>query len=198
VNAGLWLDDPDIDAMTRIEHPIVVRGVRSSAPSRFTLQPGTWSPFNSQNTALARDVIPAYFLSPRVGRYDDIWPSYIVTRIANHLGEVISYGEPLLRQKRNIHDLWRDLDAERVGMVLTDEFCAVLRCLTLRGKTYQQCYAEITNQLPQAWRPGKRWSPAMVEAREGLLQGMAVWCEVFDRLNGSNAAASSLEDALVS
>jgi reversibly glycosylated polypeptide len=198
VNAGLWLDDPDIDAMTRIEHPIVVRGVRSSAPSRFTLQPGTWSPFNSQNTALARDVIPAYFLSPRVGRYDDIWPSYIVTRIANHLGEVISYGEPLLRQKRNIHDLWRDLDAERVGMVLTDEFCAVLRCLTLRGKTYQQCYAEITNQLPQAWRPGKRWSPAMVEAREGLLQGMAIWCEAFGRLNGSNTAASSLEDALVS
>ncbi len=64
VNAGLWLDDPDIDAMTRLERPIVVRGMRAGAPERFVLQPGTWSPFNSQNTALLREVIPAYFVQP--------------------------------------------------------------------------------------------------------------------------------------
>jgi hypothetical protein len=197
VNAGLWLDDPDIDAMTRIEHPIVVRGVRAAAPSRFALQPGTWSPFNSQNTGLARDVIPAYFLSPYVGRYDDIWPSYIVTRIANHLGEVIAYGEPLLRQKRNQHDLWRDLDAERVGMLLTDEFCAALRSITLRGQNYGQCYAEITDQLTQVWKPGNKWSPAMLDARERLLLGMAVWCEVFARFSApSNTITRDRVDAM--
>ena len=128
VNAGLWLDDPDIDAMTRLERPIIVRGMRPSAPLRFALQPGTWSPFNSQNTAVMREVIPAYFLSPCVGRYDDIWPSYIVTRIAEHMGDVDDcIGQPLLRQKRNDHNLWKDLDNERVGMLLTDEFCAALQ-----------------------------------------------------------------------
>lgn len=181
VNAGLWLDDPDIDAMTRMEHPIAVRGLRSSAPSRFALHPGTWSPFNSQNTAIARDVIPAYFLSPRIGRYDDIWASYIVTRIANHLGDVIAYGEPLLRQKRNVHDLWRDLDAERVGMILTDEFCAVLRGISLSAATYGECFSEIANELPRAWAPGAKWSPLMIEAREGLLTGLDVWADVFDK-----------------
>jgi Reversibly glycosylated polypeptide len=179
VNAGLWLDDPDIDAMTRLERPIVVRRMREGAPPRFVLQPGTWSPFNSQNTALLREVIPAYFLSPCIGRYDDIWPSYIVTRIANHLGDVIAYGHPLLRQKRNEHDLWRDLDAERVGMLLSDEFCATLRSIPLHGATYAECYGELTQKLPGAWRPGEKWSDAMRQAREGLLEGMSVWAGLF-------------------
>jgi hypothetical protein len=185
VNAGLWLDDPDIDAMTRLERPIVVRGMREGAPPRFVLQPGTWSPFNSQNTALLREVIPAYFLSPCIGRYDDIWPSYIVTRIAHHLGDVIAYGHPLLRQKRNEHDLWRDLDAERVGMLLSDEFCATLRSIPLHGATYAECYGELTQKLPDAWRPGQKWSDAMLRAREGLLEGMSVWAGLFREPEGS-------------
>jgi hypothetical protein len=179
VNAGMWLDDPDIDAMTRLEHPIVVRGMREGAPHRFVLQPGTWSPFNSQNTALLREVIPAYFLSPCIGRYDDIWPSYMVTRIAQHLGDVIAFGHPLLRQKRNVHDLWRDLDSERVGMLLTDEFCATLRSIPLHGATYAECYAELAQKLSSAWRPGEKWSDAMRQAREGLLEGMSVWAGLF-------------------
>ncbi len=180
VNAGLWLDDPDIDAMTRLERPIVVRGFRPSAPSRFVLQPGTWSPFNSQNTALMREVIPAYFVSPCVGRYDDIWPSYMVVRIAEHLGDVIAYGQPLLRQKRNEHILWKDLDNERVGMLLTDEFCATLRALPLQGTTYHQCYGELVEKLPGAWQPGAKWTEAMLAARQGLLEGMSVWHSVFE------------------
>lgn len=182
VNAGLWLDDPDIDAMTRLERPIVVRGIRENAPQRFALHPGTWSPFNSQNTALAREVIAAYFLSPCVGRYDDIWPSYIVTRIANHLGDVIAYGLPLLRQKRNEHSLWKDLDDERIGMLLSDEFCATLRAIALRGTTYAECYRELAEKLPGVWTPGAKWTDAMRQAREGLLEGMAVWSAVFRSL----------------
>jgi len=195
VNAGLWLDDPDIDALTRLERPIIVRGMRQDAPPRFVLQPGTWSPFNSQNTALAREVIPAYFLSPCIGRYDDIWPSYIVTRIAHHLGDVIAYGHPLLRQKRNEHNLWKDLDAERVGMLLTDEFCAALRSIPLRSSTYAGCYGELVEKLPTTWRPGEAWTDAMRQAREGLIEGMAIWNGVFRSLaDGPSSDATSQAD----
>jgi Reversibly glycosylated polypeptide len=193
VNAGLWLDDPDIDAMTRLERPIVVRGMRAGAPSRFVLQPGTWSPFNSQNTALLREVIPAYFLSPCIGRYDDIWPSYIVTRIANHLADVIAFGQPLLRQKRNEHVLWKDLDAERVGMLLTDEFCAALRSIKLSGTSYSQCYGEMVEKLPKAWPAGEKWSDAMRAAREGLLEGMAIWHGLFRGATASDESRNGLE-----
>jgi hypothetical protein len=186
VNAGLWLDDPDIDAMTRLERPIVVRRMQDGAPARFVLQPGTWSPFNSQNTALLREVIPAYFLSPCIGRYDDIWPSYIVTRIAEHLSDVIAFGQPLMRQKRNEHNLWKDLDAERVGMLLSDEFCATLRSITLRGATYAECYGEMVDKLPAAWPAGEKWSDAMRQAREGLLEGMAIWNGIFHEITAAH------------
>jgi hypothetical protein len=126
-----------------------------------------------------REVIPAYFLSPCIGRYDDIWPSYVVVRIAQHLGDVIAYGHPLLRQKRNEHALWTDLDNERVGMLLTDEFCAALRSLTLQGKTYHECYGEVAEKLPMLWRAGSTWTDAMLSARQGLLEGMAIWHSVF-------------------
>lgn len=192
VNAGLWLDDPDIDAMTRLERPIVVRGMKEGAPARFSLQPGTWSPFNSQNTALMRDVIPAYFLSPYVGRYDDIWPSYLVVRIAEHLGDVISYGLPLLRQKRNEHVLWKDLDNERVGMLLTGQLCSILRGIELKGTTYHDCYGELVRELPRAWQPEAKWTDAMKAAREGWIEGMTVWHGVFEKLQ-KGSKASGLE-----
>jgi hypothetical protein len=109
---------------------------------------------------MLREVIPAYFQSPYVGRYDDIWPSYIATRIINHFGDVVAYGQPVLRQKRNEHNLWKDLDNERVGMLLTDEFCATLRSIPLTGTTYHECCGELAMKLPQAWQPSAKWSDA--------------------------------------
>ena len=121
--------------------------------------PGTWSPFNSQNTALHRDVIPAYFLSPRTGRYDDIWASYVVDAIAGHLGDLIAFGHPLVRQERNPHDLWRDLDQERPGMRLTDALVArPPRASPSRGTTYARCFAEAADGLRDALARRRRAS----------------------------------------
>jgi hypothetical protein len=188
VNAGFWLDDPDIDALTRLHRQPLVRGMNKPA---FALEPGTWSPFNSQNTALKRDGIPAYFLGPYIGRYDDIWPSYVFTRIAQHLGEVVVFGDPLVRQKRNFHDLWRDLDNERNGMIMTDDFCDALRKLTLRGETYHECYGEVAQGLAETWIPGDRWTESMRDWRTKYLEGIAIWHDVFSRIGAP--AASGLE-----
>ena len=179
VNAGLWIDNPDIDAVTRMERQVVVRGLKSSHPETFTLHPGTWSPFNSQNTALIREAVPAYFLSPYIGRYDDIWASYIVTRIAQHLGHAIGFGLPLVRQDRNPHDLWKDIDAERNGMIMTDEFCGALRSLPLTGATYHECFGEIVEGLGRCWNPSPKWTESQKEWRSRLIEGMHIWHEVF-------------------
>jgi len=182
VNAGLWLDNPDIDALTRIERQPVVRGFKPSWKGNIALQPGTWSPFNSQNTALMRHVIPAYFLSPYVGRYDDIWASYIVNRIAEHLGDVITFGEPLVCQQRNPHDLWRDLDAERNGMILTDDLCHALRSIPLTGSTYHECFGEIAAHLPLAWTDRANWTDSQRIWRLQLVEGLDIWHQTFEQL----------------
>lgn len=182
VNAGFWLDNPDIDALTRMERQPVVRGFKEPWAGNFCLEPGTWSPFNSQNTSLMRDVVPAYFLSPYIGRYDDIWAGYVVNRIAEHFRDGISFGAPMVRQQRNPHSLWRDLDAERNGMILTDDFCGALRAIRLSGATYHECFAEIAAALPAAWMPQADWTDSQKEWRLKFIEGMEIWHGVFDRL----------------
>lgn len=175
VNAGFWLDDPDIGALDRMQRQPTVRGMRPGAPPRFFLGHGTWSPFNSQNTALSADVVPAYFLSPFVGRYDDIWASYVVARIADHLDAAICFGEPWVRQARNPHDLMRDFDQERLGMALTDGLCAALRNIELRQDDWGACFAEVTEQLEASWQLDAKAPASSHEARKQMLEGMRHW-----------------------
>lgn len=183
VSAGLWLGDPDVDAMERLyyladptEAVKMTRNVSISPSKR------TWTPFNSQNTALAREVIPAYFLSPKVGRYDDILASYIVKHIADHLGDSIVFGAPLVRQERNPHNYWRDLDQERHGHALTLRFVEALATIPLKGKTYAACYAELVDSLPKAI--GKRNDIRNDERPflEGYFEGMRIWRDTFATL----------------
>ena len=57
---------------------------------RFALEIGTWCPINTQNTSYSREIIPASFVPPNVGRYDDIWSGYILRKITHHLNHYIS------------------------------------------------------------------------------------------------------------
>jgi Reversibly glycosylated polypeptide len=185
VNAGLWLDNPDIDALTRMDRQPVVRGLHLPNGENFALHRGTWSPFNSQNTALLREAIPAYFLSPYIGRYDDIWASYIISRIADHMNDAIVFGSPVVRQDRNPHNLWKDLDVERNGMIMTDDFCAALRSIPLTGKTYHDCFGELIHGLTTTWAEGPEWTDSQKEWRSRLLEGMSIWHSVFHAASAS-------------
>lgn len=145
VNAGFWLGDPDIDAVTRLAAPIDV--IAYKRKENYALEAGTYSPFNSQNTAIHRDMVPAYFLVPDIGRFDDIWSAYIVERIAWQMGDYISYGEPLVRQNRNDHDLWIDAYAEEMGTKMTTDFCKWLRQIELTKHSYLECAIELIIKL---------------------------------------------------
>jgi hypothetical protein len=149
VNAGLWLGDPDVDALTRLYKMVDATALRAGMDSSAVLARGAWTPFDSQNTALAREVLPAYFLSPDVGRYDDIWASYVLVAIINHLGHGIAFGLPLVRQERNPHDYWHDLDLERLGYETTPALVDGLASLRLSGTDYQSCFAEVTTWLTE-------------------------------------------------
>lgn len=179
VNAGLWLGDPDVDAMERLYHLADPTDATHLARDvRLSPAPKTWTTFNSQNTALVREVIPAYFLSPKVGRYDDIWAAYVVKHIADHLGHRITFGQPLVKQERNPHNYWRDLDAERYGHALTLRFVEALASIRLSGADYRACYAEITETLS-----GLLQDPTFKDDEraflEGYFTGMRIWRDVF-------------------
>jgi hypothetical protein len=181
VNGGLWLGDPDIDAVTRLAGPI--DAVRYTRNDNFALDFDVWCPFNSQNTALSREVIPSYFLSPFVGRYDDIWASYFVKRISNHLGDVISFGLPLIKQNRNEHDLWHDMDLERMGLQLTELFCESLDTATLKGSNYLQCSEELVEHLETSFETSDILDGYKDNLRK-FTTGYKIWIRTVERTAG--------------
>ncbi len=58
VNAGIWIGDPDVDGMTRAAMRPKVATFRSRS---VILADDTWSPVNSQNTAVRCAALPAYY-----------------------------------------------------------------------------------------------------------------------------------------
>jgi hypothetical protein len=107
VQADFWNGDPDIDAVCRMEHAPEC----NFAPEAFPLAGNKLSPFNSQNTFLRGAMLADYFLFPHVGRMDDIWAAYYTQA----RGFRVVYNKASVYQKRNVHDLVRDMKQEYVG-----------------------------------------------------------------------------------
>lgn len=128
VAAMLWTGEPDIDAVERIAvRPNVTRIGRPN----FVLTPGTWAPFNTQATMVRGDLAPALFMWPHVGRYDDIWASYVYRKVADKRGYGAYYGHPAVHQDRNEHDLVKDLEQEIFGMRWNESIIRLIQDVNL-------------------------------------------------------------------
>ena len=107
IQADFWNGDPDIDAICRMEHHPICK----FKDKYFPLSSNKVSPFNSQNTFISKKVLPHYFLFPHIGRMDDIWASYYVLS----KGFKVVYNKASVFQKRNEHDLTKDMLKEFIG-----------------------------------------------------------------------------------
>ena len=117
VAAGLCLGDPDIDAVTRIALNPTIHSVSELGRAGVVVDPKeTKTVFNSQNTAFIRELAPAMFMMPGIGRYDDIYASLICQRVMREQGLYVHFGQPFVWQQRNQHNLCDDLRAEIDGM----------------------------------------------------------------------------------
>lgn len=175
LNAGLWLGDPDVDAITRLAKPIDAIEYKKTYGNNFVLDIETWCPINTQNTAYSREIIPAAFISPYAGRYDDIWSGYLLRKIMDHLGDYVAYGLPLLKQKRNKHNLWKDLELEMNGNQFTDHLIDCLKNLDLSENDYLSCYYELAEKLNQTITENR-------EVFTKLTEGMKIWVEAISKV----------------
>jgi hypothetical protein len=133
VTAGLWLNEPDIDATTWLNGK--VNGIGYHGPEAFVLSQATWSPINTQNTSVIRELIPAYLCIPmgwdvpggKIQRYGDIWGGYFLQAVLGGTNYHVAFGRPLVDHRRNPHDYVDDLRQEFWGTVLTDWLLATLR-----------------------------------------------------------------------
>jgi hypothetical protein len=138
VQANLWDGDPDIDAMARLTHKPCVRYSDITGPYGST----AIAPFNSQNTFIAREVIPFYAVLPFVGRMDDIWGSYIVQA---HFPNAVVYDVATVFQDRNVQDLVTNLENEVIGYRNTLDFIE-------SDLEYEKFFPEATKKFWDCYR----------------------------------------------
>ncbi len=135
VAAGLVIGDPDIDATTRMEIRPDIGAVHLLGQTGVVVNPHTWTVFNSQNTAVIRELIPAWFMMPGVGRHDDIYASLIVQRVARERNLHVHFGPPFTYQQRNEHNLITDLRAEIDGMENVQKIADFLDSIILPARS---------------------------------------------------------------
>ncbi len=189
INAGLWLDDPDVDAISRLaQRPRIT----AADDAGVLLAPETWSPVNTQNTALVRDAIPAYYYvrmgyplqGLKIDRFGDILSGYFVQACAKHLGDLLRVGGPVADHRRTPHNLLKDLYHELAGIALIEDLLPWLQALKLEGGDYASAYAALADALDaQAERfTGFVWDEGGREFLRETAGCMRAWLGVMRRL----------------
>lgn len=111
---GLWQgladEDPDVDAIYRLtsDEPCYFN---QRAP--LVLDKGTISPFNTQNTAICKELYPLMYLPTFVTfRFTDILRGLVAQPLMWHYGYQLGFLDATVIQKRNPHDYFKDFLSE--------------------------------------------------------------------------------------
>jgi hypothetical protein len=154
INAGLWLSDPDVDAMTRL---VQAPHIASAKQHSLRLGPRTWTPINTQNTAIVRDAVAAYYYvrmgfsvgGMRIDRYGDILSGYLIQECVKTRGEAIRIGSPIADHRRTPHNLFKDLYNELAGMVILEDLLPWFTELAIGDGSYAEMYAAVADAIEQ-------------------------------------------------
>lgn len=147
VVAGLWYGDPDISAVERIVNKPQILQMSDILQQGIVVDNECFTPFNSQNTGYLGKLAPLMAVLPIVGRYDDIWASYIAERIMLETGHCVFYGPPFTWQERNEHNLITNLEDEIFGMRHTSIFCNDLRNMNMGAGSPVEMLARVYEQM---------------------------------------------------
>ncbi|MEA1925206.1 MAG: hypothetical protein U9M95_04990 [Candidatus Altiarchaeota archaeon] len=187
INAGLWLGCPDVDAVTNLNEPVKTVAMNSE---QIMLASETFSPINTQNTAFHREVLPCYYyivMGARINGYDldrygDIWSGFFAKKVIDQVGDKVTFGYPLTDHRRNIHDLFKDLQNELGGMILTDKLVPIIESIKLREKTYSNAYLELAEQLKEEINCSREFNDGEKDYFHQVTNNMRVWVDVCDKI----------------
>jgi len=149
IQQGLVNGSPDVDAVWRLVFDQVFSF--DDAPS-VCLAPGSWCPFNSQNTWWFRSSFPLLYLPSFVSfRVTDIWRSFVAQRCLWELGHGVEFHSPESFQDRNAHNLLRDFEEEVPAYLNNNRIVSILERLNLSsgaeriGDNLHRCYAALVS-----------------------------------------------------
>lgn len=136
-------EDPDVDAIYRM---INGEAVTFNSTGFYDLEPGTYSPFNSQATLWLPEVFPLMFFPLGVpDRVTDILRGYIALAALWKTGRTLAFHHPVVYQERNPHNLHNDFVQETMLYHHAADWAKKFQ--TAKGQNPQQVYSAIIEQL---------------------------------------------------
>ncbi|MFC2048067.1 hypothetical protein ACFLSK_01390 [Chloroflexota bacterium] len=187
INAGLWLGNPDVDAVTNLHEPVKTVSMTSE---QIMLARGTFAPINTQNTAFHCDVLPCFYYiimgaqidGYTIDRYGDIWAGLFAKKVIDQVGDGVTFGHPVADHRRNIHDLFKDLQNELWGMILTDKVVPVVESLRLTETTYSNVYLELAERIRTVTDRSHEINEPTKAYFSQIASAMEVWVDVCHRI----------------
>lgn len=145
ITQGLADGDPDVDAIYRM---VGTLPIEFDVRPPVMLPPGTWCPFNSQNTTFRQECFPLLYLPTKCSfRMTDIWRSFVAQRCLWELGEGVVFHSATVYQDRNEHKLLRDFEQEIPGYLQNEKIRVALDHAKLDGadltRSLVQCYETL-------------------------------------------------------
>jgi hypothetical protein len=190
LNMGLWLHDPDLDALTLLYHGGLdgTCDVKSKGCKRkkVTVEVGTYFAVCSMNTAFKTRVIPAFYqlyMNPKsIDRFDDIWSGIFLKKIADHLEEKMCIGEPLGSHIKRSRNALNDLRKELGGIIINEKLWRIVDEAKLSSKNFADCYLELSEYLDDSLNEQIK-EPAYVKFLRLQTEKMRTWIEAIDKLS---------------
>lgn len=192
-NAGLWLKDPDVDGMSWLVQPGRIESFKGRS---VVLDSNTWTPVNTQNTALRSEAIAAYYFIrmryPLLGgllidRYGDIFSGYFSQACMRHLGGALRVGSPVSDHLRNSHNYMSDAVGELACIVVLEDLLQWLtREAKIEGRSYAEAYISLSCALEDAVEvfTGKFWNDASRAFFHTTAYCMRKWAETCRAIGG--------------
>lgn len=191
INAGLWLGAPDVDAFTHLAGPAGASALRGSA----VLHPDSWAPVNTQNTAVRREAMGAWWYvlmgetinTLPIQRFGDILSGYFLTACARQVGGLVRFGTPPVMHRRNHHDIGRDALGELPGIWMLEDMLPWLHALQLSGGDYVEAYDALADALDgfADGRPSAFWTDSARGFIAATTRRMRAWTDAIRSIDGT-------------
>lgn len=140
IQQGLADLEPDVDAIYRLT---IGKVINFSQNTPLYAAPGSYCPFNSQNTLWYPEAFPLMYLPASVpSRVTDIWRGYIAQRFLHLKNQGVLFCSASVYQERNYHNLQNDFDQEIELYTRTTELISAL-------DAYRADYAGLMDHLLQ-------------------------------------------------
>ncbi len=153
LNMGLWRNVPDLNAIDYLYNGSLT-GQYSYCGllnSESYVLGSSYMPLSRMNIAFKPLIIPAFYQFTGdafgMGRYGDVFSGLFLMKIAKHLGDCVSYGQPNCIHNKEPRDVFKDIKSECEAIKLNEVMYKCLDKIKLQENNYTDCYLSLARGL---------------------------------------------------